>query len=126
MQYPDNLKYADSHEWASLESDTAVRMGISDFAQDALGDVVYVELPDVGADVQAGTPCSEVESTKSVSDVNAPVTGTITAVNAALEERPELVNSDPYGEGWFAVIEPSDTSELESLLSAAEYQASVE
>lgn len=126
MQYPDNLKYADSHEWASLESDTAVRMGISDFAQDALGDVVYVELPDVGADVQAGTPCSEVESTKSVSDVNAPVTGTITAVNAALEERPELVNSDPYGEGWFAVIEPSDTSELESLLSASEYQASVE
>lgn len=126
MQYPDNLKYADSHEWASLESDTAVRMGISDFAQDALGDVVYVELPDVGADVQAGTPCSEVESTKSVSDVNAPVTGTITAVNTALEERPELVNSDPYGEGWFAVIEPSDTSELESLLSAAEYQASVE
>jgi len=126
LQYPDNLKYADSHEWASLESDTAVRMGISDFAQDALGDVVYVELPDVGADVQAGTPCSEVESTKSVSDVNAPVTGTITAVNAALEERPELVNSDPYGEGWFAVIEPSDTSELESLLSAAEYQASVE
>jgi len=101
-------------------------MGISDFAQDALGDVVYVELPDVGADVQAGTPCSEVESTKSVSDVNAPVTGTITAVNAALEERPELVNSDPYGEGWFAVIEPSDTSELESLLSASEYQASVE
>lgn len=126
MQYPDNLKYADSHEWASLESDTAVRMGISDFAQDALGDVVYVELPDVGADVQAGTPCSEVESTKSVSDVNAPVTGTITAVNTALEERPELVNSDPYGEGWFAVIEPSDTSELESLLSAAVYQASVE
>ncbi len=126
MHYPDNLKYADSHEWASLESDTAVRMGISDFAQDALGDVVYVELPDVGADVQAGTPCSEVESTKSVSDVNAPVTGTITAVNAALEERPELVNSDPYGEGWFAVIEPSDTSELESLLSASEYQASVE
>lgn len=126
MQYPDNLKYADSHEWASLESDTAVRMGISDFAQDALGDVVYVELPDVGADVQAGTPCSEVESTKSVSDVNAPVTGTITAVNTALEERPELVNSDPYGEGWFAVIEPSDTSELESLLSASEYQASVE
>lgn len=126
MQYPDNLKYADSHEWASLESDTSVRMGISDFAQDALGDVVYVELPDVGADVQAGTPCSEVESTKSVSDVNAPVTGTITAVNAALEERPELVNSDPYGEGWFAVIEPSDTSELESLLSASEYQASVE
>lgn len=126
MQYPDNLKYADSHEWASLESDTAVRMGISDFAQDALGDVVYVELPDVGADVQAGMPCSEVESTKSVSDVNAPVTGTITAVNTALEERPELVNSDPYGEGWFAVIEPSDTSELESLLSASEYQASVE
>jgi len=102
-----------------------MRMGISDFAQDALGDVVYVELPEIGAEVTAGEPCSEVESTKSVSDVNAPVSGTITATNDALESNPELVNSDPYGDGWFAVIEASDPSELENLLTAAGYESSV-
>jgi len=96
-------------------------MGISDFAQDALGDVVYVEVPEVGAAVTAGEPCSEVESTKSVSDVNAPVSGTIIAVNDALDANPELVNSDPYGEGWFAVIEASEPSQLDNLLTAAGY-----
>ena len=100
-------------------------MGISDFAQDALGDVVYVEVPQIGAEVTAGEPCSEVESTKSVSDVNAPVSGTITAVNEALDANPELVNSDPYGDGWFAIIEASDPSQLESLLAAAEYESLV-
>jgi glycine cleavage system H protein len=100
-------------------------MGISDFAQDALGDVVYVEVPDVGTDVVAGEPCSEVESTKSVSDVNAPVSGTVVAVNEALDTNPELVNSDPYGEGWFAVIEAGNVAELESLLNAEGYEASV-
>ena len=112
MQYPEELKYAASHEWASLGDDNLVRMGISDFAQDALGDVVFVDVPEMGAVVNAGEPCSEVESTKSVSDVNAPVSGTIVAVNEALETNPELVNADPYGEAWFAVIEASDTSEL--------------
>lgn len=125
MQYPKELKYAASHEWANLEDNNLVRMGISDFAQDALGDVVYVDVPEVGAVVVAGEPCSEVESTKSVSDVNAPVSGTIVAVNEALDTSPELVNTDPYGEGWFAVIEASDTSELDALLTAEGYEASV-
>ena len=125
MQYPEDLKYAASHEWARLGDNNLVRMGISDFAQDALGDVVYVDVPDVGTAVVAGEPCSEVASTKSVSDVNAPVSGTIVAVNEALETNPELVNADPYGEGWFAVIDASDASELDALLTAAGYEASV-
>lgn len=125
MQYPDELRYAESHEWAKLEADDNVRMGISDFAQDALGDVVFVEIPEIGAELTAGEPCSEVESTKSVSDVNAPVSGTVVAVNETLESNPELVNSDPYGEGWFAVIAASDSSELDNLMSAQGYEASV-
>ncbi|MCL1601742.1 MAG: glycine cleavage system protein GcvH [Actinomycetia bacterium] len=125
MQYPEELKYSASHEWASLGDNNHVRMGISDFAQDALGDVVYVDVPEMGAVVVAGEACSEVESTKSVSDVHAPVSGTIVAVNEALDTKPELVNTDPYGEGWFAVIEASDPSELEALLTAAGYEASV-
>jgi glycine cleavage system H protein len=125
VKYPEELKYAASHEWASLGDDNLVRMGISDFAQDALGDVVFVDVPEMGAVVNAGEPCSEVESTKSVSDVNAPVSGTIVAVNEALETNPELVNTDPYGEGWFAVIEASDTPELDTLLTATAYEASV-
>jgi glycine cleavage system H protein len=125
LQYPDDRKYAQSHEWAKLEDGSSVRMGISDFAQDALGDVVYVEVPEIGTDVAAGEPCSEVESTKSVSDVNAPVSGTITAVNEALDANPELVNSDPYGEGWFAIIEASDPTQLENLLTAAGYESFV-
>ncbi len=125
MQYPEDLKYAESHEWAKLEDDDKVRMGISDFAQDALGDVVYVELPELGSSVTAGEPCSEVESTKSVSDVNAPVSGTIIAVNEALDTNPELVNTDPYGEGWFAIIEATHPSQLDNLLTAQGYEASV-
>ena len=125
MQYPEDLKYAESHEWAKLEDDDKVRMGISDFAQDALGDVVYVELPELGSSVTAGEPCSEVESTKSVSDVNAPVSGKIIAVNEALDTNPELVNTDPYGEGWFAIIEATHPSQLDILLTAQGYEASV-
>jgi glycine cleavage system H protein len=125
VQYPDELRYAESHEWAKLEGTNLVRMGISDFAQDALGDVVYVEVPEIGADVVAGEPCSEVESTKSVSDVNAPVSGTVVTINEALDTNPELVNSDPYGEGWFAVIETADAAQLETLLTAEAYEASV-
>jgi glycine cleavage system H protein len=125
MQYPEELRYRESHEWAKLEDDGLVRMGISDFAQDALGDVVYVEVPEVGTDVTAGEPCAEVESTKSVSDVNAPVSGTVVAINEALDTNPELVNTDPYGEGWFAVIKATDTSELDNLLTAQAYEESV-
>jgi glycine cleavage system H protein len=125
MQYPDDLKYAENHEWARLEGER-VRMGISDYAQDALGDVVYVEVPEVGAEVSQGDAFAEVESTKSVSDVYAPVSGTIVEVNGALEDTPELVNTDPYGEGWFAVIEPADLSELESLKDAATYASDLD
>jgi glycine cleavage system H protein len=122
MEYPQDLRYADNHEWARVEG-TRVRMGISDYAQDALGDVVYVELPAVGASVTQGSACSEVESTKSVSDVYAPVSGTVVEVNTALEDAPELVNRDPYGEGWFAVIDASDLSQLDALMDAATYEA---
>ena len=125
MQYPEDLKYRESHEWAKLEDDDHVRMGISDFAQDALGDVVYVEVPEVGSDVTAGEPCAEVESTKSVSDVNAPVSGTVVAINEALDTNPELVNTDPYGDGWFALIKATDVSQLENLLTASGYESSV-
>ncbi len=123
MHYPEDLKYAQSHEWAKLEGDNLVRMGISDFAQDALGDIVYVELPEIGATVTAGESCSEVESTKSVSDVNAAVSGTVVSVNEALDTNPELVNSDPYGKGWFAVIEAQNVSDLDNLLSADQYES---
>lgn len=125
MNYPDDLKYADNHEWVRTEDGNA-RMGISDFAQDALGDVVYVELPELGATVSAGEVFAEVESTKSTSDVYAPVSGKVVEVNSVLEDTPELVNSDPYGEGWFAVIEMSDASEVASLKDAAAYSAGLE
>jgi glycine cleavage system H protein len=125
MQYPEDLKYAQNHEWSRDEGSSRIRMGISDFAQDALGDVVYVELPDVGAVVSQGQAFAEVESTKSVSDVYATVSGTVTETNSALDDTPELVNTDPYGEGWFVVIEASDPSELDGLKDAATYEASV-
>lgn len=125
MQYPDDRRYAENHEWAKLEGASSVRMGISDYAQDALGDIVYVEIPALGAAVTFGEACCEVESTKSVSDVYAPVTGVVTAVNDALASNPELVNSDPYGDGWFIVIEASDPAHLGSLMTAAEYEETV-
>lgn len=126
MNYPEDLKYAENHEWARLEADNRVRMGISDYAQDALGDVVYVELPELGAAVTQGEAFSEVESTKSLSDVYAPVSGTIAEVNDALEDHPELVNSDPYGDGWFCVIEVGDPSELDNLMDQAAYAATLD
>ncbi len=125
MQYPEDLKYAENHEWARVEGDR-VRMGISDYAQDALGDVVYVEVPEVGATVSQGDAFAEVESTKSVSDVYAPVSGTVVEVNSSLDETPELVNTDPYGEGWFALIEATDLAELDSLQDATAYEAGLE
>lgn len=124
MNHPDDLKYARNHEWVRVDGDT-VRMGISDFAQDALGDVVYVELPEVGRTVASGEAIAEVESTKSVSDVYAPLSGTVTAINHALDDTPELVNSDPYGEGWFAEIEMSDASELDAMMDKLTYESHI-
>lgn len=123
VQIPGDLRYADNHEWARLEDDGSVRVGITDFAQDALGDVVYVDVPGVGTELGAGEAFGEIESTKSVSDVYAPVAGTITAANEALAEQPELINTDPYGEGWMVVITPSGEADLSSLKDAAEYAA---
>ncbi len=124
MEVPDDLRYSREHEWARDESGR-VRVGITDFAQDALGDVVYVDLPEPGTKVTAGQAFGEVESTKSVSDVYAPVSGTIVERNAALEEKPELVNERPYGDGWLVAIEPSDPSELGALLDGAGYREHV-
>ena len=121
MEYPAELRYAENHEWTRTD-DSMVTMGISDYAQDALGDIVFVELPEVGRQVTAGDPIAEVESTKSVSDVYAPVSGTVVEVNTALEDSPELVNSDPFGEGWFAVIEANDLSELDKLMDVDAYR----
>ena len=124
MNFPEDLRYAPNHEWSRRDGDT-IRMGISDFAQDALGDVVYVELPAAGSTIGAGEPYAEVESTKSVSDVYAPVSGTVVAVNNALDENPELVNTDPYGEGWFAEIEMSEPAQYDALMDVIAYRAHV-
>ena len=120
-EVPSDLKYTAEHEWVRAGEGAAVRIGITDYAQEALGDVVYVTLPDVGASVSAGAACGEIESTKSVSDLYAPVSGTVTARNDALDEQPELINSDPYGEGWIIEIEPSDSAEVDGLLDAGAY-----
>jgi glycine cleavage system H protein len=119
--YPEELKYTKEHEWARRENG-GLRVGITHFAQDALGDIVYVDLPSPGTQVSAGQPFGEVESTKSVSDIYSPVTGSITERNARLEESPEIVNQDPYGDGWMVLIEPSNPSEVEALLTSAQYQ----
>lgn len=124
MEFPDDLGYTREHEWVRDEGDGRFRVGITDYAQDALGDVVYVDVPDVGTQVTAAQPFGEVESTKSVSDVFAPVTGTVLERNLLLEERPELVNEQPYGDGWLAVIEVA--APAEDLLDAAAYRAFIE
>jgi glycine cleavage system H protein len=125
---PEDLKYSSEHEWVRVPGETegAVRVGITDYAQDALGDIVYISLPEVGADVAPGTPVGELESTKSVSDVYAPVAGKVVAVNDTLEGTPELVNSDPYGGGWLFELVPADPSAVEDLMDADSYRASVE
>ncbi len=122
MQVPSDLIYSSDHEWIRRSGGT-VRIGITDYAQDALGDVVFVQVPSVGVTVSKGQSFSEVESTKSVSDIYAPVSGKVTAVNDALGNTPELVNSDPYGEGWICEIEMSNDAELGDLLDAAGYSA---
>ena len=120
MNIPEDLRYSSDHEWLRIEAET-VRIGITDFAQDNLGDVVFVQVPEVGAQVSAGDSFGEIESTKSVSDLYAPVSGTVVEVNTELEATPELVNRDPYGEGWICVVRPDDAGQAGSLLDAAAY-----
>jgi glycine cleavage system H protein len=122
MIIPDDLRYSADHEWVRLEGDLA-RIGITDFAQDNLGDVVYLQLPDVGRSLSAGESFGEVESTKSVSDVFAPVSGEIVETNDRLESEPALANSDPYGDGWICVIRMTEATQLDGLLDAAGYRA---
>ncbi|ELZ94601.1 glycine cleavage system protein GcvH [Haloferax sulfurifontis] len=125
FEIPDDRKYLESHEWTTTEGD-AVRIGISDFAQDELGDVVFVELPAEGDELAAGEEFGVVESIKAVSDLYAPVSGTVTAVNEELFDAPELLNDDPYGDGWMLEVEPADASEFDDLLSPEEYREQTE
>jgi glycine cleavage system H protein len=125
MNVPDDLRYTPDHEWARLEGDQ-IRIGITDYAQDALGDVVFVQLPEPGVDVQAGESFAEVESTKSVSDVYAPLNGTVVEINAELGDSPQKLNEDPYGDGWLCVIQPGDPDALSSLLDADGYRKLIE
>ncbi|WP_375476115.1 glycine cleavage system protein GcvH [uncultured Jatrophihabitans sp.] len=121
---PDDLRYTAEHEWVrATQGSTTVRIGITDYAQEALGDVVYVSLPALGDGVEKGAAVGEVESTKSVSDIFAPLAGTVSARNEALDGTPELINSDPYGEGWLLELEVSDAAEIDGLLDAASYGA---
>ena len=121
MTVPDDRKYTKDHEWALDEQDR-VRVGITDYAQDALGDVVYVQLPEVGMRVDQNGPLGEVESTKSVSEIYAPVSGVVADVNVELNDAPNRLNDDPYGEGWICTIKPFDPAEVNNLLSAAQYE----
>jgi glycine cleavage system H protein len=125
MNFPDDLHYSSDHEWARVE-DGKVRIGITDYAQDALGDVVYVEVPEVGTQVAANDKISEVESTKTVSDIYAPVAGVISEINADLADAPERLNEDPYGEGWLCVIDPADPAEVDALLDVEGYRQLVD
>ncbi len=119
---PSELKYASSHEWARLEEDGTITVGISDHAQEALGDVVFVELPELSHTLAAGDEAGVVESVKAASDIYAPVGGEVIAVNERLEDEPEVVNSDPYNDGWFFRVQPSDAGELDKLLAAEDYE----
>jgi glycine cleavage system H protein len=125
MEFPDDLRYSTDHEWARLEGGR-VRIGVTDYAQDALGDVVFVELPTLGATAVAGGSIAEVESTKSVSEIYAPLAGSVVEVNTDLAEAPDRINTDPYGEGWICIIEPTSLDALDSLMDAAAYRALVE
>jgi len=125
MTVPAHLLYSSDHEWVAIDG-TRVRIGITDYAQEALGDVVFVQAPVVGASVQAGDSFSEVESTKSVSDIYAPVSGTVVAINSELDSGPEALNSDPYGAGWICEIEMSNPADVEGLLDAVGYQALID
>jgi glycine cleavage system H protein len=126
MSIPADLRYSTDHEWARVDASGQVRVGITDYAQDALGDVVYVELPAVGDRVQAGDSFGEVESTKSVSDLYAPISGVVVEINDILADAPERLNDDPYGEGWIVVIAPDDGAQVQALLDATAYAALLE
>jgi glycine cleavage system H protein len=126
MNFPEDLLYTDEHEWARVEDDGSVTVGITDHAQDALGDVVYVEVPEVGASFGAGEDFGVVESVKTVSDLYAPVSGEIVAVNEELEDAPEMVNEEPYGGGWVVRIEPADDDELDALMDVEAYREFLE
>ncbi len=121
MQIPDDLRYAQNHEWSRLQDDGTVQVGITDFAQDALGDIVFVDLPEVGSTFTAGESFGEIESTKSVSDLYAPVAGTVIAVNERLAQEPELINAAPYGDGWMIVLRPEDPAQLDGLMDSGAY-----
>ena len=121
-EYPASLAYASTHEWARKENDGTVTVGISDYAQEQLGDIVYVELPEVGQRTAVGDEIAVVESVKAASDIYAPISGEIVQINENLDEEPEVVNSDPYIEGWFFVIDPDDANDLDNLLSAEDYE----
>jgi glycine cleavage system H protein len=123
---PEELKYTAEHEWVRSGDADSVRVGITDYAQEQLGDIVFVQLPEVGSKITAGEPCGELESTKSVSDLYAPLTGTVTAVNDTLDAQPDLVNSDPYGEGWIFDVLPDDAAEIDALLDSKGYEGTLE
>ena len=125
MAYPEELKYTAEHEWVRAGDGSTMRIGITDYAQEQLGDIVYVHLPEVGEKVEAGAPMGELESTKSVSDLFAPVSGTVASRNEALDANPELCNSDPYGEGWIVEIDADDAGAAQALMSASDYEATV-
>ncbi len=122
LEYPEDLRYTAEHEWVRSGEDGIVRVGITSFAQDALGDVVYVSLPSVGDELTAGDACGEIESTKSVSDLYCPLDGEVVSVNDALDDTPELVNSDPYGDGWLFELKVADAAAVEELLDDAAYE----
>ena len=126
MNVPDQLRYSKEHEWASRDEGSSVRIGITHYAQDALGDIVYVSLPEVGAEVSAGETVGELESTKSVSDIYAPVSGTVVARNDSLDSTPELVNTDPYGEGWLFEVTGADAGEVDALMEAHAYRETLD
>ncbi|MCP3988809.1 MAG: glycine cleavage system protein GcvH [Actinomycetia bacterium] len=121
MNTPEDLRYSSDHEWVRVEADNHVRIGITDYAQDALGEVVYIELPEVGKAIEMGQALSEIESTKSVSELFAPVSGSVTRVNDDLVDNPERLNADPYGEGWICVVELGSESDLNDLMDASAY-----
>jgi len=123
---PDDLRYTESHEWVSTEEDGTVRIGITDHAQEALGDLVFVELPNLGEQIDQGDSCAVVESVKAASDIYSPISGEVVAINENLEDEPGLINTDPYGDGWLYSVEPSDLGELEDLLDAEAYAERLE